>query len=142
MDGFKDLFQGGQCNPNAQAMNSNNPFKGFMNSLIVSPQQMPFQGPVQEGQNLEALTRAFESNWLHEQQAYTRMEQERLMFLNNLWNQEKVNQETIHRQMQMNQNMANQWQEAQKSMELREWRNEFITQDVLQSKEAFLNKVG
>lgn len=140
MDGFKDLFQGGQCNPNAQAINSNNPFKGFMNSLITSPQQMPFQGPIQEGPNLEALNRAFESTWISEQQAFMKMEQERLLFLNNMWNQEKMNHEAFQRQLAMNRQMAEQWQEAQKQMAVREWKAEFITNDVLQSKETFLNQ--
>jgi peroxin-5 len=140
MDGFKDLFQGGHCNPNAQAVNSNNAFKGFMNNLITSPQQMLFQGPMQEGQSLEALNRAFESTWVSEQQAYMKMEQERLLFLNNMWNQEKMNHEAFQRQLAMNRQMAEQWQEAQKQMAVREWKADFLGNDVLQSKEAFLNQ--
>lgn len=38
MDGFKELFQGGNCNPNLQ-LNSNNAFKNFMNQMaLTSPQ--------------------------------------------------------------------------------------------------------
>lgn len=135
------MFQGGQCNPNAQAVNANNPFKGFMNSLITSPQSMPLQGPALEGPNLEALTRAFESSWMQEQQAYMQMEQQRLMYLHNVWGQEKANQEIVQRQMLLNKNIEHQWQEAQRLAEVREWRQEFITHEVLQSKEAMLNQV-
>ncbi len=70
MEGFKDLFQGGDCNPNLQQNNSNNQFKNFMNNMSLNTQQI---NQIQQGNFQKSMTNKmqnFENAWNQGQKGY------------------------------------------------------------------------
>ena len=127
MEGFKDLFQGGNCNPQMQQNNSNNAFKNFMNNLTITPQQLnqvqnqnSQQGLNNMMNNYNQIWQTGEKNFLAEQQKKQfemqkmwQMEQERLKFQKQV---EKKNFEIFN-----SKNL-----EQQKEMPLRAWNQNFF----------------
>ena len=67
MEGFKGLFQGGNCAGNAQMGTSGNQFKNFMEGMGRSTQQHGNLRSQTGTQNLDSLMQNFDSMWLQNQ---------------------------------------------------------------------------
>lgn len=142
MEGFKDLFQGGMCNPNMQAQNSSNAFKAMMGTLNNSTQMHPIYGAITPEQNLQLMMQNFEGAWSQEKMNFQQVQMQNQIAMNQIWEQEKNKQGMIYQQQMLhNQMLEQQWQANQKNMTVQEWRTFFIQNDGLSNQHELLQKV-
>lgn len=113
MDGFKDLFQGSNCNPSQNAqVNTNNPFKNLMNSLITTPQQLGNFGQIQPNQNMDAMMQQLDTMWGADQVKYNQEYQMQMVQMQALWQADQLKQqEMLHHQEIMRQQAMKQQQQ-------------------------------
>jgi len=113
MDGFKDLFQGGLCNPNMQAQQSNNAFKALMNSMNAQTAVHPMMGQITPEQNLNLMMQNMDVAWNQEQAAFQQIQMQRQMAMAKAWEMERMRQEQMQTQMIQAKAMEEQFRQSQ-----------------------------
>jgi hypothetical protein len=89
MDGFKDLFQGGNCNPQLQQMNTNNAFKNFMNNLTQSSGQLNNFQEMNSQQGLNMMMNDFNLVWQTGEKNFLMEQQRQQMEFQKMWQMEQ-----------------------------------------------------
>lgn len=141
MDGFKDLFQGGMCNPNMQAQNSNNAFKSVMGSLNTATHIHPVFGMVTPEQSLNLMMQNMDTAWGQEQTRYQQIQMQQHMMMSQAWEQEKTNHELFQRQLIHKRVQEQQWLDSQSQTIPREWQGDFVPNNMLLGRQAMFNEV-
>ena len=128
MEGFKDLFQGGNCNPNQQAqLQSNNAFKNFMNGLITTPQQLNQFQNIQQAQNIDMLTQEFNNAWNMEKTNFDAQKAEQMRQMQEMWRQDQLRKQAMISQQKQNTVFNNQpIQTAPVMVPMKNWSAEYL----------------
>ena len=128
MEGFKDLFQGGNCNPNQQAqLQSNNAFENFMNGLITTPQQLNQFQNIQQAQNIDMLTQEFNNAWNMEKTNFDAQKVEQMRQMQEMWRQDQLRKQAMISQQKQNTVFNNQpIQTAPVMVPMKNWSAEYL----------------
>ena len=154
MSGMRDLFTGGisfliilqqgQCNPEGLQMGqTGNPMKNLMNQIITGTGQFGMQNPNARlldptMQDMNAVMKNMDSAWIHSHQNVNQEMIRANILMQNQWEHSKmIEQEMMQKQHIMNE----QWMIEMEKAKADAWGNDFIENEVLNSKETELNRV-
>jgi len=144
MEGFRQMMSGGNCAPGElQQGMAPNPMQGLMNQMVIGNTQAGvhrgnFHQTDGNSQSLNAVMKSMDAAWSESQQLQQQEMIRQQMMMQAAWQESQAHEaEMIHKQMAMQQ----QWENEMVNVKADNWKDDFIENEVLNAREAQLNKV-